>query len=364
MSDLLEAAVPEQAEAKRLLGAALAEGPAHAYLLHGPPGVGKSSLAVAFAAVLLGGDPGRALRRAHPDLYVLEPLGDQIRIDPIRELRRDLHMRPFEAARRVYLIFDAHLMNEDAADALLKDLEEPPDYATILLVADELGPLAETIRSRCQLIPFRRLSERAVRAELERRAPGLEPDRARAFARLAAGRLDRVERLLDPAAAARRSALLEAARAVYSEPAFDAGAAARAVLDGARERGAEAKAELEERLEGLGLPARDAEQRVRRAQRGAEREQMLVALDELSAWYRDLLVVGAGAPGAAVHADRLAQLEEDAIPERLPGSEAAAERVRALWRLLEEFNLSPALALEALFVDLRRSLGQTVPATT
>ena len=88
-----------------------------------------------------------------PDLYVLEPLGDQIRIDPIRELRRDLHMRPFEADRRVYLVLRAHLMNEDAADALLKDLEEPPPYAVIVLVADELGLLPPTIRSRCQLVP-------------------------------------------------------------------------------------------------------------------------------------------------------------------------------------------------------------------
>ena len=118
--------LPEHDEAKRLLRAALAEGPAHAYLFHGPPGSGKRRAAHLFAAALLR-ETDRVLRRAHPDLYVLEPLGDQIRIDPIRELRRDLHMRPFEADRRVYVILGAHLMNEDAADALLKDLEEPPD---------------------------------------------------------------------------------------------------------------------------------------------------------------------------------------------------------------------------------------------
>ena len=139
--------VAEQAEAKRLLTAALAEGPAHAYLFHGPAGVGKRATALAFAAELLG-DEARVERRSHPDLYVLEPLGDQIRIDAIRELRRDLHMRPFEAQRRVYVVFSAHLLNDEAADALLKDLEEPPEYATIVLVADELGPLPETIRSR------------------------------------------------------------------------------------------------------------------------------------------------------------------------------------------------------------------------
>src|SRR5215216_4814563 len=184
---------PEQNEAKRLLGAALAEGPAHAYLFHGPPGVGKRAAAFAFASELLG-DGSRVERRAHPDLYVLEPLGDQIRIDAVREMRRDLHMRPFEADRRVYVVFGAHLLNEEAADALLKDLEEPPEYAVIVLVADEVGPLPETIRSRCQGVPFRRLSERAVREVVRARAPELTEEQATSLARVASGRLDRAER--------------------------------------------------------------------------------------------------------------------------------------------------------------------------
>src|ERR687887_2065318 len=163
--DALES-FPEQPEAKRLLRAALVDGPAHAYLFHGPAGVGKQTAAFAFAAELLG-ERARVERRAHPDLYVLEPVGDQIRIDDIRELRRDLHMRPFEASRRVYVVLAADTMNEDAADALLKDLEEPPEYAVIVLVADDVGPLPETIRSRCQMIPFRRLSVAAVSAELD-----------------------------------------------------------------------------------------------------------------------------------------------------------------------------------------------------
>ena len=117
------ASVPEQPEAKRLLTAALSEGGAHAYLLHGPRGVGKRAAAFAFAAAVLG-DERRVEARAHPDLYLLQPLGEMIRIDDIRALRHDLHMRPFEADRRVYLVLDAERMNEEAADALLKDLEE------------------------------------------------------------------------------------------------------------------------------------------------------------------------------------------------------------------------------------------------
>ena len=354
---------PEQAEAKRLMRAALAEGPAHAYLFHGPAGVGKRTAALAFAAELIG-DAGRVGRRAHPDLYVVEPVGDQIRIDDVRELRRDLHMRPFEAERRVYVLFSAETMNEDAADALLKDLEEPPPYAVIVLVADDIGPLPETIRSRCQLVPFSRLSERAVREEIAARAPELEPEQATALARVAAGRLDRAARLLDPKAAARRNALLEVARAVYADPAFEPGDAAARLLEGARERGQEAKEQAEGELGRFDLTARETEQRLRRAQRGAEREELLAALEELASWYRDLVAVAVGAERAVVHYDRLAQLAQDGTTERLAGAERACELVRETWREFEEFNLSPALAVEALFTRLRRELAGPVTTFT
>jgi DNA polymerase III subunit delta' len=350
------ARLPEQEAAKRLLGAALREGPAHAYLLHGPPGVGKRAAAFAFAAELLG-DARRVERRAHPDLYVLEPLGDQIRIDAVRELRRDLHMRPFEAARRIYLVLGADRMNEDAADALLKDLEEPPEYAVLVLVADELGPLPETIRSRCQHVPFRRLSERAVRDWLGERAPELAEAQRTALARVAGGRLDRAERLLDPGGAARRGVLIDVARSVYLDPEFEPAGAAERLLAGVRETGAAAREEAERTGEGLELPAREAEQRIRRAGFGAEREELLANLEELAAWYRDLVVAAAGASGAVVHFDRLDDVAADATRERMLGAERATEQVRDLWRAFEELNLNPTLALDALFVRLRRELA-------
>ena len=349
-------AFPEQAEAERLLEAALADGPAHAYLFYGPPGVGKADAALAFAARLLG-DERRVLRRAHPDLYVLEPVGDQIRIDDVRELRRDLHMRPFEGDRRVYVILGAETLNEDAADALLKDLEEPPPYAVIVLVAAELGPLPETIRSRCQLVPFRRLSERTVRDFLASHAPGLGEDERRALARVSAGRLDRAKALLDPAAVNRRQTLLAVARAVYLEPDFEPAAAADAVLASMAERGAHAKELAEADLEGLELTAREAEQRARRAQRGAEREELLASLDELAAWYRDLVAVAVGAEDAVIHLDRREELREDGTLERMYAAERASEIVRALWRDAEELNVNASLSLEALFVRLRRELA-------
>jgi DNA polymerase-3 subunit delta' len=347
---------PEQAEAKRLLTAALAEGPAHAYLFHGPPGVGKRRAATVFAGELIG-DAGRVERGTHPDLYVLEPVGDQVLIDEIRALRRDLHMRPFEASRRVYLILEAHTMNEAAADALLKDLEEPPEYAVVVLVADDLGQLPETILSRCQLVPFRRLSEAAVRADLLRRAPELDDEESAAITHLAAGRLDRLERLLDPDGRRRRETLLDVARSVYAADGFDPGEAARSLLEGVKARGADARTEAEEVVEALELSGREAEQRVRRAQRRAERDELLASLEELAWWYRDLIAVAVGAEEAVVHSDRRELLAEDASRERIAGAEAACEHVRETWRAFEEFNIAPQLALDALFVRLRGELG-------
>src|SRR5213079_135583 len=148
-------------------------------------------------------------------------------------------------------------------------------------------------------IPFRRLSERAVREEVQARAPGLSEDEMTSIARVAGGRLDRAERLLDPAAAKRREELLETARA----------------------RAAEAKEREEAAQEGLELTAREAEQRVRRAGRGAEREELLAALEELATWYRDVVAAAAGAEAALVHADRREELIEDGTLERLEGAQ-------------------------------------------
>jgi DNA polymerase III subunit delta' len=351
--------VPEQNEAKRLLDAALADGPSHAYLFHGPAGVGKHAAARALAGVLLG-DPRRVDAGTHPDLRVIEPLGEMIRIDEIRALHHDLHMRPFEGDRRVYLLFDAHRMNDEAAAALLKDLEEPPSYATLVLVADELGQLPETIRSRCQLVAFHRLSRPAVEEWIRAQAPELDADEVGVLGRVAGGRLDRAARLLDEKARVRRTALLNAARAAYRDDGFDPSAAAAVILDGASRLGAAAREREQGLVDDLDLPPREAEQRVRRAEFGAERAELLASLDDLGAWYRDLVVVAEGAERAAVHADRLEELREDAAAGATAGAEEAAEIVRQAWREAEEFNLNPSLFLEALFVRLRRAFSGAV----
>src|SRR6185312_5663664 len=99
----------------------------------------------------------------------------------------------------------------------------------------------------------------------------------------------------------------------------------------AAKRATKAKKVVHAENEELDLTAREKEQRTRRAMRGAEREEVLLCLEELEAWYRDLVVVASGAETAAAHVDRLDALREDASVEQLPGAEAAAEAVRDTW---------------------------------
>ena len=250
-------------------------------------------------------------------------------------------------------------MNEDAADALLKDLEEPPPYAVIVLVADELGPLPETIRSRCQLVPFRRLSERAVREAVAARAPGLRrggADRARA------GRGGPAR----PARAAARPEGGGAARGCCSRSrgrlprrrvrARRRGGGAARGRPRARGRGARPREEGSSRGSTCRRARRSSASR--RAQRGAEREELLATLEELAAWYRDLVVVAARA--RARRSSTSTGSTSSTRTRRASGCSAPSaprSTCARLWRQVEEFNLNPQLALEALFVRLRRELA-------
>lgn len=186
-----------------LLGRALANGRLPpALLLTGPRGVGKRTLATAVARALLcpngaGGDAcercpacHRSGKGIHPDLLVGEPEGatNTLKIERVRELVREIDGRPFEAAARAVLIDDAHTMTEQAQNALLKSLEEPPATSHVFLVTASPQALLPTIRSRCQTLRFGPLPQAALVAHLQERV-GLTPEDARLRASLAGGSL-------------------------------------------------------------------------------------------------------------------------------------------------------------------------------
>jgi hypothetical protein len=211
---------PEQAEAKRLLRAALAEGPAHAYLFHGPPGVGKRAAALAFAAQLIASRGACSAVRI-PTCTCSSRSATRSASTTSASCARDLHMRPVRGHRRVYLVHAAETMNEDAGGRAAQGPGRATRRRGDRPRRDDLGPLPETIRSALPARPFTRLSERAVREEIAARAPGLEPREAPRLARLAAGRSTAHPPARSEGGEAARGAA-RGARSVYADPEFDA----------------------------------------------------------------------------------------------------------------------------------------------
>ena len=351
MSGVFEG-LPSQPDAQRLLTAALAA-PGHAYLLTGPPGTGKRRHAERFAAALLHSRPGRIESRSHPDLFVLEAEGGSILIDAARELRRDLHLRPFEADRRVYLVIDAHLLRTESANALLKSLEEPPAYAVFVLVSDHAEAMLPTIRSRVAPVPFRRLGS----ADLATHTG--DPVAARA----ALGNAALAERLAtDPESAERRAEYLRLARASLVDPSFDPAQAAKLITEAASARAAQAQREVEEegarQLEGVEEPRqrkaleKRIEDRAKRSARRAQTEEVRDALDVVALWYRDLMVTELGAGDLVINLGTAGDLVADA-KQRSPADAARAVAIASEARRSLESNVQPALAVEAMFHRLR-----------
>jgi DNA polymerase III subunit delta' len=345
--------------AAAVLGAALAEGghPAHAYLLHGPAGTGKRAAARDFAAALLARgapDPDGARARvehsAHPDLTWVAPSGahEMLRRDVDEAVVSAAARTPFESRYRVFVLERADTMNDEAANALLKTLEEPPPYVVLLLLTDRPTQVLPTISSRCQPVRFDPLPANDLAAEL--RTQGVPDDQATACARLSLGDGERARAL----ALGDGPKLRARAEALAREPAAER--AWKPLLEQARRAGAAARAQVEADLadELSYLPKKEHRRREtefgERARR-AERRAMTGALDDglrlVGLWYRDLACVAAGAEELVHHADRLPQLREHAAGRDGFALRRAVELVDDT-RARLAVNVSEELALEAL----------------
>jgi DNA polymerase-3 subunit delta' len=327
----------------------------HAYILTGPAQVGKRTLARAFAAGLVcqnappavavppaesgaavstmlprtlnldvpAAPPVRDLpcgrcracalvaRDSHPDVRFvgLEPGRRSILIEQVRQLEHDAGLRPYEGTRKAFIVVDAELLTDAAANALLKTLEEPPDDTVLVLTAADASQVLPTIASRCQEVPLRPVPTEEIAQGLVAR--GVEPARAQFLARLAGGRPGwALAAVQDETRLATRQALVEQLEQLLAAPPV------------AR------------------LPA---------AAGFGDLEAVRLALDTWLGWWRDALLVRQGCDDLVASVDRLAQLRRLAPP--------AAACVRAIQRMRQareqvDANANLRLAVEALLLDL------------
>jgi DNA polymerase III delta' subunit len=171
--------------------------PANSYLFVGATGLGKATVAVRFARLLLcpeGGrhpEPCRSCRRVdsgnHPDLVVAEPEGKvSMGVDQARVMIQQATLRPYEGDRKVFVMEEADALTEQAANALLKTLEEPSNTTVFILVVESEESLPATVASRCRSVYFGRIPEEMIVAGLVAR--GVEPEQAGSVARMSGGR--------------------------------------------------------------------------------------------------------------------------------------------------------------------------------
>ncbi|HXF57647.1 MAG TPA: hypothetical protein VNO34_08790 [Actinomycetota bacterium] len=367
--------VPGQGQAVAFL-ARLVRRPHHAYLFSGPEGSGKRLAMRAVAAVLLcreGGcgacrDCRLALGERHPNLVVLEPGGPDILVGKdgsdwgtARWFAARAYRTAPEGGRKVMVVLQADRVRTEAADVLLKVLEEPPPDTVFLLLSARPDELPETLRSRCEEVAFPPLSEAFVVETLVRE--GVEEGRARLACRLAGGNLGRARRLArDQGQLAFREVALAAAGKALTGPggALDAGEDLLAAAREFRVRLAEElRGELAPFLDERGRPeeafrsvVRRLEEQHERRLRRAEREFLDWALLALATYWRDAVARAAGADeGLLLNLDRPPGPGDGWPAAAAALALGAVEEARA--DLADETNLNARLVLERLFLRLR-----------
>ncbi len=304
----------------------------HAYLIAGPAGVGKRALATAFIQALLCrqanapcGDcrPCKLVARGgHPDVIGVAPVvsgktikTEKIVIDRIRELIKTLSLKPVEASRRIALVTNFETANEEAANAFLKTLEEPPGNAILILTTDQPEALLPTIISRCESIHLRPLPTAMIQSALIERWQ-VSGERAELLAHLAGGRL---------------------------------GWAVSAANDG------EVLEKREGRLNELRnlLSASRAARFAYAESLARDREALRETLELWLGWWRDVLLVASEARTQPINIDQVDTLRRAA---QKTGLDSAAKAVEAIQRTLVILtrNANAKLALEVLLLDLPR----------
>jgi len=367
-----------QEAAVDVLAAAVAGEPGamtHAWLVTGPPGSGRSVASRAFAAALQCPQGGcgdcqecrTVLGGTHADVEVLSTELLSIGVKETRELVRRAALSPSGGRWQVIIAEDADRLTDQAANALLKAIEEPPPRTVWILCAPATEDVLPTIRSRCRSVHLVTPSADAVAQVLVRR-DGIDPETARTAALASQGHIGRARRLAtDPDARARRADVLALPRNVGDVGsclhaaerlinAVKADVAAVAEITDAAERES-LKAALgiatgAKQPPGAATALKELEKRQKARATRSQRDGLDRALVDLVAFYRDVLAVQIGSNVALVNAAEAAAVREVAA-ESTP--ETTLRRIDAVLacRTALGTNAAPLLAVEAMTLALR-----------
>lgn len=361
-------------------GRAVRQAMTHAWLVTGPPGSGRSTAALAFAAALECPQDGcgacascrTVLAGTHPDVQRVRTETLSIGVDEARALVGRAARRPTHGPWQVVIVEDADRLTEQAVDALLKAMEEPPPRTVWVLCAPSPEDVLPTVRSRTRHVRLRTPPASVVAAYLVDH-DGVDPAMASFAARAAAGHIGRARRLArDEQARARRADVLRVPTTV--DGVATAVLVAAALVDAATEEAGAISAELDgpERdalatALGQGTTGRsmspsaraalgDLDKQQRRRATRLRRDALDRALIDLASFYRDVLATQLQAPVPLTNAEVAGSIEQVAartVPEQtLRRLEAALAARTAL-----DANVSALLALEAMALHLRPQLG-------
>lgn len=332
-----------------------ANDPAQAYLFVGPGGIGKGTIARRFAASLLADGDGSAFSRViaghHPDLTLIEPDGrSAVTVDQARRVVAQASLTPLVASRKIFLFDPGGAMNDEAANALLKTLEEPTPSTVFIIVAESLDDLPETVASRCRTIVFGRVDDGVIAAGLQAR--GTSDEQADRAARIAGGRPGLALQLAtEPEVAEYRRVWLSIPEKLPEHPgaAFRLAEAVEAAADPLLEA-LKARQEGErDRLDAEGALTKAVRDRQERELRRTTDALFVSGLEILASFYRDAAAAQLGAP--VRNTDVPSHWFTDVLPARaVANAERILEAVEAL-----EANQRPRLAFASLFNDLGTS---------
>lgn len=179
------------------------------YIFVGSEGVGKKFTAIEFVKIINCLNLNNNLevcdtcsicnkinKQCYPDLKIIESIKGSIKIEQIRELRREINLKPFESRKKIYIIDNSEEMTLEASNCLLKTIEEPPYYAIIILICSKIDPILPTIISRCQIVNFGLIPSYKIKEFLLNNNKNLEKEKAEIISRLAQGSIGSALKLL------------------------------------------------------------------------------------------------------------------------------------------------------------------------